>query len=161
MSTSPSSTEVCCPEFNPQPWDDKLHHWQNKMFIKDKVFSVFYMPVNFGSVMKRFNEMLSDTDVEVPDNLCLADHTSMWNMDVYLSVDQQVPGANNTTLSGSFYSKVYEGSFNNTGKWMKDFLALLKSKGMASSKNYSWYTTCPKCAKKYGKNYVVLFAQIG
>ncbi|MEI6577635.1 MAG: EFR1 family ferrodoxin [Bacteroidota bacterium] len=23
-----------------------------------------------------------------------------------------------------------------------------------------WYTTCPKCAKKYGKNYVVLMAQV-
>ncbi|TSC93668.1 MAG: hypothetical protein CEN91_156 [Candidatus Berkelbacteria bacterium Licking1014_85] len=23
------------------------------------------------------------------------------------------------------------------------------------------YTTCPKCAKVYGKNYVVLFAQVG
>ncbi|NCA86473.1 MAG: hypothetical protein EOM83_13025 [Clostridia bacterium] len=160
MSTS-SSAEICCPEFNPHPWDDKLHHWQNKMFIKDKVFSVFYMPINFGSVMKRLDSKMSDTDVEVPDNLCLADHTSMWNMDVYLSVDQQVPEADNTTLSGSFYSKVYEGSFNNTGKWMKDFSALLKSKGMISTKNYSWYTTCPKCAKKYGKNYVVLFAKIG
>jgi hypothetical protein len=24
---------------------------------------------------------------------------------------------------------------------------------------YQWYTTCPKCAKKYGKNYVVIIAQ--
>jgi hypothetical protein len=23
-----------------------------------------------------------------------------------------------------------------------------------------WYTTCPKCAKKYGKNYVVILAEI-
>jgi hypothetical protein len=25
---------------------------------------------------------------------------------------------------------------------------------------YFFYTTCPKCAKKYGKNYVVILAQI-
>jgi hypothetical protein len=25
---------------------------------------------------------------------------------------------------------------------------------------YMWYTTCPKCAKKYGKNYVTIIAQI-
>jgi hypothetical protein len=24
-----------------------------------------------------------------------------------------------------------------------------------------WYTTCPKCAQKYGKNYVVIIAQVG
>lgn len=27
-------------------------------------------------------------------------------------------------------------------------------------KLYFFYTTCPKCAKKHGKNYVVLFAQV-
>ncbi len=27
-------------------------------------------------------------------------------------------------------------------------------------KLYLFYTTCPKCAKYYGKNYVVLLAQI-
>jgi hypothetical protein len=26
-------------------------------------------------------------------------------------------------------------------------------------KTYCYYTTCPRCAKKYGKNYVVLLAQ--
>ncbi len=25
---------------------------------------------------------------------------------------------------------------------------------------YFFYTTCPKCAKAYGKHYVVLFAQV-
>jgi hypothetical protein len=25
---------------------------------------------------------------------------------------------------------------------------------------YCYYTTCPKCAKKYGKNYVVLLAKV-
>jgi hypothetical protein len=27
-------------------------------------------------------------------------------------------------------------------------------------KEYMWYTTCPKCAKKYGKNYVVVVGQV-
>jgi len=25
---------------------------------------------------------------------------------------------------------------------------------------YFFYTTCPKCAKKYGKNYVVILAEV-
>jgi hypothetical protein len=153
--------EICCPEFRLAPWDDQLHNWQEKLFIKDSVFSIFFMPINFGKVMQRLDSKLSGTDAEVIDNLCLSDHTSMWNMDVYLAVDQLVPDATTTTLSGKYYSKVYEGSYNQTGKWMKDFSALLTSKGMKASKSYTWYTTCPKCAKKYGKNYVVLFAKIG
>ena len=38
----------CCPKFNPEPWDGKTLEWKDKLFIKDKVFTFFYMPVNFG-----------------------------------------------------------------------------------------------------------------
>ena len=34
------------------------------------------------------------------------------------------------------------------------------SQGKAIKKMFCYYTTCPKCAKKYGKNYVVLLAQL-
>ena len=33
-------------------------------------------------------------------------------------------------------------------------------KGLKSEKTYFFYATCPKCAKHYGKNTVVLFAQV-
>ena len=35
-----------------------------------------------------------------------------------------------------------------------------KRENEAIQKLYFLYTTCPKCAKKYGKNYVVLLAQV-
>jgi len=75
-------------------------------------------------------------------------------------VNKEVSGAENTTLSGKFFSKVYEGNFKDTGKWMKDFENYAKGKGMEVKKMYMWYTTCPKCAKKYGKNYVAIVAQV-
>jgi hypothetical protein len=63
-------------------------------------------------------------------------------------------------LSGKFLSKVYEGPFKNTGKWCKDFEKYAESKNSKIKKWYMWYTTCPKCAKKYGKNYVAVIAQV-
>jgi hypothetical protein len=36
----------------------------------------------------------------------------------------------------------------------------VENKGRKLKKLYFSYTTCPRCAKAYGKNYVVLFAQI-
>jgi hypothetical protein len=36
----------------------------------------------------------------------------------------------------------------------------VKSRGREVKKLYFYYTTCPKCAKKYGKNYVVLLAEV-
>jgi hypothetical protein len=150
----------CCPEFNPTPWDDKTFGWENKKFIRDKVFTLFYMPMNFGQVMKRLDQKVSAAGATMPDWLCLSDHTSKWNMDLYLAVDKEVANAENITLSGNFYSRVYEGPFKDTGKWCKDFEEKAKAKGLTIKKWYMWYTTCPKCAKKYGKNYVVVVGQV-
>jgi len=151
---------MCCPEFNPIPWEDKTFEWNTKRFIKDSVCSVFYMPLNFGAAMKRLDKQVTNSGAEVPDWLCLSEHTSKWKMDLYLAVDKEISGGKNTTLSGTFYSKVYEGSFTDTGKWSKDFVSTLESKGLKAKRMFMWYTTCPKCAKKYGKNYVVILAQI-
>jgi len=63
-------------------------------------------------------------------------------------------------LSGKFLSKVYEGDFKDTGKWMEDFKKYATDKNLKPTKYYMWYTTCPKCAKKYGKNYVVIIGKI-
>ena len=81
----------CCPEFDPIPWDDKSFNWENKKFIKDKVFTLFYMPMNFGQVMKRLDRIVSAAEAAMPDCLCLSDHTSKWNMDLFLAVDKEVP----------------------------------------------------------------------
>jgi len=160
MTNQSTSDSICCPEFNPVPWDDKIFEWENRKFIRDRVFTLFYMPVNFTNVMKRLNEKVTKAGATMPDWLCLSDHTSQWNMDLYLSVDKEIPGAENTTLSGKFYCKVYEGPFRDTKKWCKDFENVVESKGLKTKKWFMWYTTCPKCAKKYGKNYVVIVAQV-
>jgi len=155
-----NNEKECCPKFNPAPWDGKIFDWNNKRFIKDKVFTLFFMPINFGSVITRMMERIAKAGAQVPEYLCLSDHTSKWNMDVYLAVDKEVPGAENVTLSGKYLSKVYEGDFKETGKWCEDFSNYMKEKNLTMKKMYMWYTTCPKCAKKYGKNYVVIIAEV-
>lgn len=151
---------VCCPPFEPAQWDDKIIEWKDKKFIKANVFTLFYMPMNFGKVMKKLDEKITAAGASIPDWICLSDHTSKWNMDIYLAIDKDIPDVENTTLSGKFYSKVYEGPFKDTGKWCKDYEAVVKTKGSKIKKWYMWYTTCPKCAKKYGKNYVAIMAEI-
>ncbi len=54
---------------------------------------------------------------------------------------------------------VFEGPYSRAGKWAGEMAALLKEQGRPLKKLYFWYTTCPKCAKVYGKNYVVLVAE--
>lgn len=152
--------EICCPQFDPAPWDGTLHQWIGKMFIKDRICTLFYMPLNFGGVMRRTDKLIKAAGGSVPDYLMLSDHTSKWNMNIYIAVDKEIPGAQNTTLSGNFVSRVYEGTFKETGNWHKDFGKWCAEHNYKPAKTYLWYTTCPKCAKKYGKNYVVIVARI-
>ncbi|HPB67623.1 MAG TPA: hypothetical protein PLT76_05785 [Candidatus Omnitrophota bacterium] len=152
--------QTCCPRFDPALWDGKTLEWKDKKFIQDKVFTLFHMPVNFGTVVKGMMAKIEKAGAKTPDGMGLSDHTSPWNMDLYVAVDKEIPGTKNTTLSGQFFSKVYEGPFKDTGKWCKDFAALIKNKKLNINKWYMWYTTCPKCAQEYGKNYVVIIGKI-
>ena len=160
MKSKEKTNTECCPKFDPQPWEDKVFDWKDKKFIKDKVFTFFYMPMNFSKVMRKLDAKIRKAEATMPDWICLSDHTSKWNMDLYLSVDKDIPDCENTALNGKFFSKVYEGPFKDTGKWSKDYKIKAKDKGFDIKKWYMWYTTCPKCAKKYGKNYVVLMSKI-
>jgi effector-binding domain-containing protein len=152
--------DECCPKFDPDKWEEKEFEWEEKKFVKDKVFTIFYMPMNFGKVITKLMKKINSAGAECPEWMSLSDHTSKWNMDLYIAVDKEVPGTKNVTISGKFISKVYEGPYKNTGKWCKDFSKYAKEKGLDIKKEYMWYTTCPKCAKKYGKNYVVIIGEI-
>lgn len=153
-------SQECCPRFDPVPWDGKVFEWKNKRFIKDSVTTQLYMPLNFGEVITRMIEKVARAGAQMPDWLCLSDHTSESNMDIYLAVDKEVNDAENVTLNGKFLTKVYEGPFEDTGKWCTDFDSYVKGKGLEIKKLYMWYTTCPACAEKYGKNYVVIISEV-
>ncbi|MDD3903001.1 MAG: hydrolase [Sphaerochaeta sp.] len=148
--------EICCPPFDPKPWTNTFVTLDDKQFIKEKVRTFFFMPINFGGVMKRVVSKVERAGGTVVDNMVLSDHQSKWRMDVYIAVDREIPGCEQTHLSGTFLSQVYEGPFSDTAIWTKDFERLAKEKGLEIKRWFMWYTTCPKCAKKYGKNYVVI-----
>jgi hypothetical protein len=154
------NNDECCPQFDSEFWDGKVIEWENKKFIKDKVLTLFHIPINFGRVITRLTQKIENAQASMPDYLCLSDHTSRWNMNLYVAVDKNIPNVENVTFSGKFLSKVYEGPYKDTGKWCDDFQNYAIEQGFDIQKWYMWYTTCPKCAKKYGKNYVVIVGQV-
>jgi hypothetical protein len=152
--------QICCPKFDPMPWNEKYFEWKEKIFVKSSICTFFYIPLNFGSVMKKLDKAITQAGSDWSEGICLSDQTSKWNMDIYISVDKSVQTLENRIFTGKYYSKVYEGPFKNCGKWIEDFKNHLAGKGYNASKIYTWYTTCPKCAKKYGENYVVMVAEL-
>ncbi|MFC1594960.1 hydrolase [Patescibacteria group bacterium] len=150
----------CCDPFNPEPWQDKEITWQNKIFVKDHVTSFFHIPLNMGKKIVKNMALIEKAGAKASYQLMLSDEKSLWGADIYIDVSKDVPGAQMATISGTFLTKVFEGPYNNAGKWAKEMEEYVKGKGKELKKIYFSYTTCPRCAKAYGKNYVVLFAQI-
>jgi hypothetical protein len=150
----------CCPQFDPAPWSDATLTWENRRFVKDRVRSLFHIPINFGSVMKRNMTAIEALHAKPATPIVLSDENSLWGADVYIETTSDIPHAVMTTISGTFLSRVYEGPYQNVHKWIEDTKNDVSAKGKTLKKIYIYYTTCPKCAKKYGKNYVVVLAQI-
>lgn len=150
----------CCLPFNPEPWNEKEITWQDKLFLKDKVISFFHIPLNFGQVMKKNMEKISKAGALSSEPLMLSDEKSLFGADVYIAVSKEVPGAKMEKISGTFLTKVFEGEYKKIKNWIKEMESFVKSHGKEIKKLYFWYTTCPSCAKQYGKNYTVLVAKV-
>ena len=150
----------CCPRFDPQPWDEKEVTWKDKLFLKDHIRSFMHIPMGFGRAMVKNMETIQKADAIAPEPLMLCDSESLWGMDIHIAVDKKVPGVEMERISGTFLTKVFEGSYRDAGRRMKEMKAYVKSKGKQVKKLYSFYTTCPSCAKFYGKNYTVLLAKV-
>jgi effector-binding domain-containing protein len=150
----------CCPRFEPGPWDKKEVTFNDKLFIKDHVTSFFHIPLNMNKVMVRNMEMIAKAGALADVPMVLSDENSLWGADIYIAVSKDVQGAEMIKMSGTFLSQVFEGPYKNIRQWIQQMTAYVREKGKTLKKLYFFYTTCPNCAKYYGKNYVVLLAQV-
>jgi hypothetical protein len=150
----------CCPRFDPGLWDGKEVTWNDKLFVKDHVTKLFHIPLNFGQVITRNIKKIDSQKAREAPPLVLSDEISPCGSDMYISVTKEIPEATMDRISGTFLTKVYEGPYRNVKNWCQDMAGHVKAKGRELKKMFFFYTTCPKCAKAYGKNYVVLFAQV-
>lgn len=160
MDSGQIKSTGCCEPFDPKPWQDKQIIWKEKIFVKDHVTSFLHIPLNMGSIITRNLALIEKAKAKSPYQLMLTDEKSPWGSDIYIDVAKNVPDAKMANISGTFLTKVFEGPYQNAGKWAKEMDAYVKSKGKEVKKLYFSYTTCPNCAKAYGKNYVVLLAQV-
>ena len=151
--------------FETDRWDEKEFNWENKTFIKETIPTFLHMPFP-PMIGKRITKMLTlaeraeATFSDKKEMLILFADPSPFKSEIYMSVSKEVPSANNVRLSGTFASKVFDGSYNAIPKFIKEMDSHLSKRNKKAKAYYIHYAYCPKCAKKYGKNYMILFAEI-
>jgi hypothetical protein len=160
MNNQTIKSTGCCDPFDPEPWQDKEIVWKDKIFARDHVVSFLHIPLNMGKKIIKNMELIEKANAKAPQQLMLTNEKSLWGADIYIDVSRDVPGAQMATISGTFLTKVFEGPYQSAGKWAREMKEYVEGKGKTLKKLYFPYTPCPKCAKAYGENYAVLFAQI-
>ena len=155
------NTTGCCAKFNPQGWDGQELEFDDKEFVRASTKSLLHIPLNMGSVFSRVLGHLKDADAYDPDNcIVLSRDLSAWRSEHLFSISKPVPEEEATTLTGKFITKVFEGPYYKARTWHEEMKKLAREKGGTSDEVYFFYTTCPKCARAYGKNYIVGVARI-
>ncbi len=157
--------EICCPKFNIERWDKKNHHWENKKFIKDNIPEFFHIPLPsmISKKITRMSASIEKIGAEAPnkeDTLILFRDPSPFKGEIYISVEKDVPNENNIQISGDFISRVFDGGYNDIPKFVKIIDKELVKSGKKAIDQYIHYAYCPGCAKKYGHNYMIIFARV-
>lgn len=149
------NTTGCCPRFHPEGWDAQELHFDDKLFVRAETVSAFHVPLNVGSVFTKTWDSIRRAKATNGEFLVLSHEESAWHAEHLFAVTKEVPGAEMVRLSGDFVTKVFEGPYSEARHWCQEMEALVKSQGKELDTLYFFYTTCPRCAKAYGKNYVV------
>jgi hypothetical protein len=153
--------DCCCPKFDPASWSEQEFHFRDKPFVRTWTHSFLHIPLDMGAMFARTWAAITQAHAEDSEFVVLSDDSHMWHGEHLFSVNHEVPGADNVRLSGDYITHVYEGPYREAVTWVGDMKERVAKRGRRMGRLFFFYTTCPKCAKKYGKNYVVGVAELG
>ncbi len=146
----------CCPKFNPEGWDNQELHFKDKKFVRAETISAAHIPINMGKVFGRVHKHIEAANaMNIEDALVLSRDLSAFKGEHLFAVHDDVAKEEMITLSGDYLTKVFEGPYREAKHWLGEMEDLAHAAGKSPKEIYFFYTTCPKCAKAYAKNYVV------
>jgi hypothetical protein len=161
VNTTPFTTSTgCCPPFDPSTMHEREISWHDKLFVKERVHGIWHVPIDMRRKVLHAMSLIDAAHARADRPLMLSEELSPWRSELYIGVAADAPGAEIARISGTFLTRVYEGPYRDARKWCADMADYVKSKDRTLHKLYFGYVLCPSCAKAYGKNYVVLFAQV-
>lgn len=152
----------CCAIPNIDSWDKQEFELSDMHFIREYTRSFLFMPLNMSTAMKKLQSTATRSGKEMPPEqaLILSRDLSPWKAEQLYRVAEPVEGEDNVSIQGTYQTMVFEGPYKNAKNWYDSAVARAQETGKKAELVYFFYTTCPKCAKHYGKNYVITFAKV-
>ena len=155
------NTTACRPRFSPVGWDGRHLHFEDKLFVHAKNRSLLHFPLNMGKMFARVQAHIKDAGAQDPEGyFVLSRDLSPAEGEHFLAVTGDVPGEDMATLSGDFITRVFEGPYRKAKDWVHEMETAAAAVAKTASAVYMFYTTCPRCARAYGRNYVIGVAEV-
>ena len=160
-----TQSQECCPKFDVEKWDKKTLYWENKLFLKETIPAFFHIPFPpmIGKKVMKMHAIAQKSEATIQnksETLILFRDPTAFKSEIFYSVTKEVEGANNSAISGSFVTGVFDGPYNGIPKYIKEMEKYLNERDQVSMDYYVHYAYCPKCAKETGHNYMILFALV-
>ena len=152
----------CCALPNVEAWRHTVIDFKNIHFIRLHTRSMMFVPLNMDEIMTELQQIAEKAGATMPPEevMTLSRDLTPWRAEQLYAVSKEIPGADNVVLDGKFASMVFEGDYSKAKTWFDEMVEYAKELGKKTDEIYFFYTTCPKCAKHYGKNYVVGLAKL-
>lgn len=152
----------CCPRFNSAGWEGQELHFKDKRFVRARTLSLAHVPLNMGQVFGRVQANIRAAEAEDPaQGLVMSRDLSAFAAEHLFAVTKDVPGEEMVSVSGDYLTKIFEGPFSQAREWCGEMEDAASARGERPKAVWLFYTTCPKCAKVYGKNPVVGLVELG
>ncbi|MDY6958557.1 MAG: hydrolase [Halobacteriota archaeon] len=157
--------DECCPKFDAERWDKRTFNWEDKPFIKESIPTFLHTPFPpmIWWKLNKMWKMAEEAEATLPNKeeiLVLFNDPNAFKSEIYLSVAKEVDEAKNSKISGDFVSKVFDGPYNAIPRFISEMNEYLSGENKTAKDYYVHYAYCQKCAKKFGHNYMILFAEV-
>ena len=143
--------ETCCPSFNAEAWEGQVRRFDHLHFIRRRVACLWYIPLNFGPVVRRAKRTIEAHHAKIVDGFVFGDHRSPWCMDALIAIDKECEKLAPFTLDGEYLCAVYEGPHAKTAEFAKDFASLAEQRGVTIKRHVMYYPLCRAVPRSRGR----------
>ena len=114
----------CCPRFNPEGWDKRRLHFEDKLFVRAKTRSVNHVPLDMAPVFeKTFSDIEKAGAYDEKNFIILSRDTSPSDAEHFFAVSKEVPDQEIVHWSGDYVTKVFEGPYRDAPRWEEEVKA--------------------------------------
>ncbi|MBD3387708.1 MAG: hypothetical protein GF416_01555 [Candidatus Altiarchaeales archaeon] len=151
---------VCCSRLNPLHWDMVFWDWDRKPFYNVVYWSIMHIPLNMNSAMEKAAREIREHGLEDENPIMLSRGEVMFQSSLLISIKEYTDELPVETLTGRYYTRLFEGRYNDKGRYVKETRSDLEGRGLKAREFMFYYPTCPACFQKTKKAQMVVFAEL-